>query len=267
MVEKTYYYMINRSLEELVLFLKDLSNQAIHIPGSRIVGIMAVSDDTWIIVMKSFLLRTVKIPLKRELRENSIVFYSNDNNLIIRYDLHRVSDDSSILSLYIKAVDKLATTFGPEIDLMDQRLVESLKIRYRDISVTRIDQKMYTSLLEYIRTKSSAEKTVEQEIVSKQESGQQTPIEVIDVTQTTQSTQQTLKIEEIIPLTGSSESREETEKSSVAEARTEPSASAVRCSDCIFYEENTRYCVLLMKRIEDLNNPLCGGSNFIKRSS
>ena len=253
MAEKTFYYIIERSSDELISFLADLVNQNIYIPKSRIIGIARGSNNNWIMHMKISLLGTVGISLRREIYGNTIAFYSSDGNLLIRYEVYRYSDNSSLLRFYVKALDRLSVIFSSEIDLLDQRLVDSLKIRYRSITVTKIDQGIFTDLLER-----ASEKEITKTITPIKESTPQTPHEET----ISQETHGLIRIEEVVPIIGSSE-----RSSSKSILKPQPAIEAAACNNCLLYDENTGYCTLLMKRVEDPSKPLCAGKEFIKRSA
>ncbi len=262
--ESTFYYLVKLPLEELKRFIGDLNNQSIDIPKSRIIGIARnPRGDQWIINFKAGLIGSVKFIMRREVYGDTIEYRSRDGDLSLKFNLYRLNHETTMVEYYIKAIERASIILRPEIPLLHQRFIESLKALYNDVEITSITYETYLEIIGNIvrsRTKEVKAPTQETKYLEK-------PLIGADITLGTEEkrmrelfTESTaMKVTEVIPVSGSRQ-REETIITKVAESKPSP-----RCDNCLLFDESTGYCTLLIRKIEDINTPLCKGESFIGR--
>ncbi|MEM4485435.1 MAG: hypothetical protein QXE13_06320 [Sulfolobales archaeon] len=248
MVEVRYYYRVGLPLEKLIEFLSDLNNQSVEIERSRITGISRGSEsNTWFINLKVGFLMGLKIPVKLEREGNSIIYRSQDGNLLLRYDIYKIDERNTLVEFYIKVIDRLAPLFSPEIPGLDTRFIRSLRSKYTDINVLRISEEVFRDYIDLARRVLTPRREITPEPTPSQtEIKPATPVAKIE------------EVAKAVPIIGGE---------IIEEARVKPSkAEVIACSDCILYDENTSYCTVLVKRIEDPSKPPCNGEKFIRRT-
>ncbi|MGC9148345.1 MAG: hypothetical protein ACP5GI_02735 [Sulfolobales archaeon] len=260
--EKTFYYLVKLPLEELKKLLSELNNQSLDIPKSKIIGIAkSTKDNSWIINIKPGLFGSTRVIMRREIVGDSIIFRSQDGELTFIFNLYKLDNENTLVEYRIKALEKMSILFSSELSLMNQRFVESLKAHYINVEIKQVDYERYRELLEIISRSYIAKNTIsstheKHEIEKTMASAKPTTLAEKEILKETSIS----RIIEMIPIVGSRE-----EKGVLTEISFEKSLD-LKCSNCLLYDENTGYCILLMKKVEDPAKPMCRGESFIKRS-
>jgi hypothetical protein len=246
-------------LEDLKRFLSELNNQSLDIPKSKIIGVVKnVKDNSWVINIKLGLFGSTRVIMKREIAGDSIVFRSRDGDLVFRFNLYKLNDETTLVEHYIKALERMSIIFGPEIPLLSQRFIESIRANYGNIEVKQITSETYLELLETISKSRIRETAKDHEKPALEGEAVATGVAVAAEEKTPKETIVS-KVIEMMPIIGSRE------RETLIKKPVEKSLS-IECDKCLLYDETTGFCTLLMKKIEDPTKPLCNGESFIKRS-
>jgi len=257
--ERLFYYLVKLPLEDLKKFLSELNNQSLDIPKSKIIGIVKnVKDNSWIINIKLGLFGSTRVVMRREMVGDSIVFRSRDGDLVFRFNLYKLNDETTLVEHYTKALDRMSIIFGPEMPLLSQRFIESIRANYSNIEVKQITSETYLELLETISKSYARETAKGRERPALEEKAVATGMAVATDERTPKETVVS-KVIEMMPIIGSRE------RETLIEKPIEKSLG-IECNECLLYDETTGFCTLLMKKIEDPKKPLCNGESFIKRS-
>ncbi len=243
MSETINYFIVNRSAEDVMEHLSDLSNIFIPIPESTILYIKDISDKNerkWVVKLMNPFTGETNVFVKSEINEEEIIYRISAGNLVIRYKIYGLDKDNTIIEQFISKKDMAPYYLSKEFYLMKDRIIKSLRMMGNNVFVKEISREEFLKLLS----------------VDPSNQGAQEEIIKLNAKDTSTSPKEITEIQEI---------KQPIQEAPKKDHNINPVISIHKCSECMFYEETTSYCVILMKKIMNVSEPLCKGESFISR--
>ncbi|MEZ0289964.1 MAG: hypothetical protein ABWJ42_02595 [Sulfolobales archaeon] len=251
MVEQRFYYKVSLPIDEVKRFLSDPINLSVDIDKSRIIGFTRSTDkNLWFINLKIILFTTTKIPVRVDVEGDSVTYRSLDGDLLFKYDLYKLDDQNTLVEFYVKILGRIASILSSEISLLNTRMIKSFSTAYRDLVIIELNEDSFRESLSLL-SRSLGREIKPQEVYARAE-------RVVERVSEIERKISAPEIVTTIPIMGG-----ETESRIL---QTVSKSISISCRDCMLYDENSGYCIVLMKKIDDPSRPLCNGEKFIKRA-